>query len=235
MNYGVPEEYAFHVDNAFEKIKAALIYFYENYLSYIEAGKEDEFKPSDYYTPVLLVGPPGIGKSAMVFQVAYDISQELGLPFYKTKGGKEVVHALNVIDLRISQILPEDFKGLPKFSKMNEEEVVKWVLPEFLPRKGLGILFLDEINLGSPSIQKAAYSLICERRLGGTMYEPTKLGIFKRVKGTGYELPKGWVIIAAMNPESQAEIAYPLPKPLKNRFVYMYVIPPKVEKIIKGE
>ncbi len=170
-----------------------------------------------------------VHNSSLVFETAKELTIELGLPYYEEKGG--FISPIKVIDLRLSQILPEDLKGLPKFSKMNEEEIVRWVLPEFLPRKGMGILFLDELNLAPPAVQKAAYSLICERRLGGTLYTEEKKNekiIFKPERGRGYVLPKGWVIIAAQNPEEQAQIASPIPPPLVNRFRILWVIPPRL-------
>ena len=227
VDYGVPEQYAFHVEDAFRLIKENLLEYWQIYIKYARDNKLDQFVPQKYYTPVLLIGPPGIGKSSLVFEMAKEITIELGLPYYEDED--EFISPINVIDLRLSQILPEDLKGLPKFSK--EEDIVKWVLPEFLPRKGMGILFLDELNLAPPAVQKAAYSLILERRLGGTMYEGSKENskiIFKPKKETGYVLPKGWVVIAAQNPEEQAQVATPLPPPLINRFRILWVITPRL-------
>jgi len=227
VDYGVPENYAFHVEEAFKLIKENLIEYWQAYIKYAEENKLDYFVPQKYYTPILLIGPPGVGKSSLVFEMAKEITEELGLPHYK--GKDDFITPINIIDLRLSQILPEDLKGLPKFA--SAEDKVKWILPEFLPRKGMGILFLDELNLAPPAVQKAAYSLILERRLGGTMYEGSKENskiIFKPKKETGYVLPKGWVVIAAQNPEEQAQVASPLPPPLINRFRILWVIPPKL-------
>ncbi|KAA3626874.1 MAG: AAA family ATPase [Proteobacteria bacterium] len=100
-----------------------------------------------HHTPVMLWGPPGIGKSDMVRQVAER-------------------HGVPVIDLRLSQLEPSDLRGIP----FRVEERVEWAIPALLPdsaRQGArGILFLDEVNAAPPSVSAAAYQLILDRRLG---------------------------------------------------------------------
>lgn len=100
-----------------------------------------------YHTPVMLWGPPGVGKSQMVVQVARR-------------------HGVPVIDVRLSQMEPSDLRGIP-FRVSNH---VEWAVPAMLPnteRHGhRGILFLDEITSAPPSVSAAAYQLILDRRLG---------------------------------------------------------------------
>jgi hypothetical protein len=99
------------------------------------------------HTPVMLWGPPGVGKSQMVALVA----QQHGMP---------------VIDIRLSQMEPSDLRGIP----FRIEDRVEWAVPSMLPdaeRHGIqGILFLDEITSVPPSVSAAAYQLILDRRLG---------------------------------------------------------------------
>ncbi len=139
--------------------------------------------------PLYLWGPPGIGKSSLVKEVA----QEEGL---------------EVIDLRLTQIDPTDLRGLPKI----ESNEVRWIPPSFLPKEGNGLLFLDELNLAVPAIQHAAYQLIQDRKIGD------------------YQLPEGWVCIAAGNRTSDRANVRPLPAPLANRFIHVEVRPPTVEE-----
>ncbi|HIE54418.1 MAG TPA: AAA family ATPase [Chromatiaceae bacterium] len=100
-----------------------------------------------HHTPVMLWGPPGVGKSQMVAQVAEK-------------------HGVPVIDIRLSQMEPSDLRGIP----FRKEETVEWAVPALLPnaqRHGpQGILFLDEITSAPPSVSAAAYQLILDRKLG---------------------------------------------------------------------
>ena len=108
-----------------------------------------EFESTDrgHHTPVMLWGPPGVGKSQMVAQVAQD-------------------HGVAVIDIRLSQMEPSDLRGIP----FRVGDHVEWAVPTMLPnaeRHGeRGILFLDEITSVPPSVSAAAYQLILDRRLG---------------------------------------------------------------------
>lgn len=99
------------------------------------------------HTPVMLWGPPGVGKSQIVAQV-----------------GER--HAAPVIDVRLSQMEPSDLRGIP----FRVGEHVEWAIPAMLPdldRHGeFGVLFLDEITSAPPSVSAAAYQLILDRRLG---------------------------------------------------------------------
>jgi hypothetical protein len=109
--------------------------------------REFQAASNDQHTPVMLWGPPGVGKSQMVAQVA----------------GR---HGMPVIDIRLSQMEPSDLRGIP----FRVDDRVEWAVPAMLPdreRHGeQGILFLDEITSVPPSVSAAAYQLILDRRLG---------------------------------------------------------------------
>lgn len=95
--------------------------------------------------PTFLWGPPGIGKSSIVRQIADE-------------------HAIGFIDLRLSLMDPTDLKGIPFYDKHDHQAV--WAAPSFLPKEGRGILFLDELNSAPPAVQASAYQLILDRRVG---------------------------------------------------------------------
>lgn len=95
--------------------------------------------------PLFLWGPPGIGKSSIVAQIA----AERGIGF---------------IDLRLSLLDPTDLRGIPFFNAATEEAV--WASASFLPQAGEGILFLDELNTAAPMVQASAYQLILDRKIG---------------------------------------------------------------------
>ena len=101
--------------------------------------------------PVFLWGPPGIGKS----EVVADIAQEIGG---------------HVIDLRMAQMEPTDIRGIPFFNK--DINKMDWAPPVDLPDEELAsqyptvVLFLDEMNSAPPAVQAAGYQLILNRRVG---------------------------------------------------------------------
>lgn len=117
--------------------------------SHLIAVIEKEFQSTTagHHTPVMLWGPPGVGKSQIVAQVAQK-------------------HSVPVIDIRLSQMEPSDLRGIP----FRVDEEVEWAVPSMLPsekRHGKsGFLFLDEITSAPPTVSAAAYQLILDRRLG---------------------------------------------------------------------
>ncbi len=97
--------------------------------------------------PVFLWGPPGVGKSRVVAQVA----EERGL-------------ALR--DIRAVLLDPVDLRGLPRITGGG---VAEWCPPAFLPGDSdpaEGIVFLDELNAAPPLVQAACYQLVLDRRIG---------------------------------------------------------------------
>ena len=94
--------------------------------------------------PVFIWGGPGIGKSALVRQVA----AQAGLPLR---------------DIRALLLDPVDLRGLPF---LGSDGRAKWAAPECLPQDGCGILFLDELNAAPAMVQAACYQLVLDRKLG---------------------------------------------------------------------
>ena len=93
--------------------------------------------------PVFIWGAPGIGKSAIVEQFAYDVG-------------------LECVSLLGSQLAPEDIIGVPQI--VDGRSV--FCPPRIIAREEPYCLFLDELNACSQEVQKAFYSLILERRIG---------------------------------------------------------------------
>lgn len=97
--------------------------------------------------PVFMWGPPGIGKSDIVRQIA----EEQGR---------------NVIDVRLPLWEPTDIKGIPYYN--SNDNTMTWAPPTELPSdpECTDVLFLDELNAAPPAVQAAAYQLILNRRVG---------------------------------------------------------------------
>jgi len=97
--------------------------------------------------PTFLWGPPGIGKSSIVKQIASEADVEY-------------------IDLRLSLLDPTDLRGIPFFDSKNDKAI--WAPASFLPedKDSKGILFLDELNTAAPMVQASAYQLILDRKVG---------------------------------------------------------------------
>jgi MoxR-like ATPase len=94
-------------------------------------------------------------------------------------------------------------RGLP----VAEDGISKWYPPEFLPRKGNGILFLDELNMAPPAMQGVAQQLILDRRVGS------------------YAVPDGWFVWAAGNRKEDRAAVFDMPTPLANRFLHLQTEP----------
>ena len=126
--------------------------------------------------PVFLMGPPGIGKTAIMEQIASELGvglvsysmthhtrqSALGLPFIEKKiyGGKEY----SVSEYTMSEIIASVYE-------MMEETGIKE-----------GILFLDEINCVSETLAPA-------------MLQFLQYKIFGR-----HRVPEGWIVVTAGNP-----------------------------------
>jgi hypothetical protein len=131
--------------------------------------------------PTFLWGGPGIGKSAVVRQLA----DEMRVPLQ---------------DVRALLLDPVDLRGLPFLGPDGRS---KWAIPEFLPKDGAGILFLDELNAAPAMVQASCYQLVLDRKLGE------------------YTLPSDWAIVAAGNRDSDRAVTTRMPTPLRNRFVHL--------------
>jgi hypothetical protein len=128
--------------------------------------------------PVFLWGPPGIGKSELVAEIAAEL------------GG-------HMIDLRLGQMEPTDIRGIPFYNKdsgkMDWAEPVDLPTKEFASQYPIVVLFLDEMNSAAPSVQAAAYQLILNRR-SGKYFLPDNVvmvaaGNRESDKGVTYRMP----------------------------------------------
>lgn len=103
-----------------------------------EDGKLDEPIP-----PVFLQGPPGVGKS----DVVRDLAAEMKIGF---------------VDTRAAQMDPTDARGIPAVINGKAEFLQS---AEF-PTEGRGIWILDELSSAPPLVQAAFYQLVLDGKLG---------------------------------------------------------------------
>ena len=145
--------------------------------AYLSKNEYGEYEiPLERQRPVFLMGPPGIGKTAIMAQIAQELGvslvsysmthhtrqSALGLPFIvkKTYGGKEY----DVSEYTMSEIIGAVYDCM-------EETGIRE-----------GILFLDEINCVSETLTPA-------------MLQFLQYKIFGR-----HRVPNGWVVVTAGNP-----------------------------------
>lgn len=153
--------------------------------------------------PLFVWGPPGIGKSDIVAEVARSQNRPL-------------------IDIRLPLMEPTDMRGIPYLAEVKvydaqgnlvrdesnvplTEKVFRWSTPSDLPTdpNSRALVFFDEMSAAPPSVQAATYQIILNRRIGT------------------YNLPEDVVIIAAGNRVKDKGVAYNMPMPLANRFSHV--------------
>jgi len=176
-------------------------------------------------TPIMLWGPPGIGKSSLIHQISEEINRE-------------------VLDLRLAQLEPTDLRGVPMPN--SETGRANWYLPSFWPDRaeeettreieveeeikdgkktetvlvkktipvkagccpnGPGVVFLDEIEKAPVSVKNASLQLVLDRAIGT------------------YKLPDDWAIVCAGNREEDGCFSAPLGAALSNRMIHLDIEP----------
>lgn len=159
-----------NIKQAKEQIKNAMIAYFEK----DEFG--EHYIPEEEQRPVFLIGPPGIGKTAIMQQIAQELGvglvsysmthhtrqSALGLPYIekKTYNNKEY----SVSEYTMSEIIASVYE-------LMEDTGVKE-----------GILFIDEINCVSET-------------LAPSMLQFLQYKIFGK-----HKVPNGWIVVTAGNP-----------------------------------
>lgn len=134
----------------------------------------------------LFVGPPGIGKSAIIQQ------------WVKEK-------QLQLVDVRGAYLEAPDVVGKPKETVKDGREVLSYILPEFWPTSGKGLLLLDEINRSPNSVMNAYMQLLTDYKVHS------------------YSFPNEWLIAAAINPEDEFHDVNHMDSALLNRFSVFHI------------
>lgn len=126
--------------------------------------------------PIIMMGPPGVGKTAVARQVA----DELGVNFVSYS----ITHHTRQSALGLPFITTREYDGTARsVSEYTMSEIVAAVF-EVRERSGVaeGILLLDEMNCVSETLAPAMLQFLQYKTLGM------------------HSLPEGWVIVTAGNP-----------------------------------
>ena len=132
--------------------------------------------PIERQRPTFMMGPPGIGKTAIMEQVAAELG--VGLVSYS------MTHHTRQCALGLPFIEKKIFGGVEyRVSEYTMSEIIASVY-DMIERTGLteGILFLDEINCVSETLAPA-------------MLQFLQYKIFGR-----HRVPDGWIVVTAGNP-----------------------------------
>jgi len=136
----------------------------------------------------------------------------------KSQAVKQYADALGIgfVDLRLGTQDVGDLLGLADFERDEKGNLVatKFMRPDWFPTDpdSKGIIFLDEINRAKRDVLQAVFQLCLDKRLHR------------------YALPKGWHVIAAMNPNTEDYIVTDLSdKAFLDRFCHVKLAPSKQE------
>ena len=145
--------------------------------AYLKKDALGEYRiPAVRQRPILLMGPPGIGKTQIMEQIAREC--KIGLVSYT------ITHHTRQSAVGLPFIKEEEFEG-------NTYSVTEYTMSEIIAsvyrkmrESGLkeGILFLDEINCVSETLA------------------PTMLQFLQCKRFGNQAVPEGWIIVAAGNP-----------------------------------
>lgn len=159
-----------NIKEAKEQIKNAMTAYF----------KKDEFGnyrlPIEKQRPVFLMGPPGVGKTAVMEQIAAEMG--VGLLSYS------MTHHTRQSALGLPFIVHKNYGGMEcDVSEYTMSEIISSVY-DLMETTGIkeGILFLDEINCVSET-------------LSPIMLQFLQYKIFGR-----HRVPDGWIVVTAGNP-----------------------------------
>ena len=159
-----------NIQKAKEQIKNAM----QAYFTQDEYGRF--LIPIEKQRPIILMGPPGIGKTAIMEQIAQELG--VGLVSYS------MTHHTRQSALGLPFIVKKNYGGTEySVSEYTMSEIIASVY-DMIESTGLknGILFLDEINCVSET-------------LAPSMLQFLQYKIFGR-----HRVPDGWIVVTAGNP-----------------------------------
>ena len=132
--------------------------------------------PAMHQRPVFLLGAPGLGKTAIMQQIADEL--DIGLVSYS------MTHHTRQSALGLPVIVEKEFDGQTyTVSEYTMSEIIASIY-ECMRKTGKreGILFLDEINCVSETLSPSMLLFLQYKVFGG------------------HQIPEGWVVVTAGNP-----------------------------------
>lgn len=174
--------------------------------------------------PLMVYGPPGIGKSQIPREFFAGVVEEYNKKdniiskrkyvewSHLTKDEKDEAiqnpeKYFILADLRISGMDATDLRGLPKLDgEFVSSTPYSWV-NYFTGKNAMGCIFFDEINLAPPLIAAQAYEIILDRTIADR------------------RLADDVLVIGAGNRANDSAFTYPMPAPLKDRFAEIEMAP----------
>ncbi len=146
--------------------------------AYLSKDKETGLPiiPQMKQRPVFLIGAPGIGKTAIMIQIAHELG--IGLVSYS------MTHHTRQSALGLPFIVHKEFEGEEyDVSEYTMSEIVASIY-DYMEESGLrsGILFLDEINCVSETLYPSLLQFLQFKTFGR------------------HKVPENWIIVCAGNP-----------------------------------
>ena len=151
--------------------------------------------------PIILLGPPGVGKTAVVEQIADD----LGVNFVSYS----ITHHTRQSAIGLPFIAQEEFDGVDyHVSEYTMSEIIAAV-HHARKKSGVaeGILFLDEVNCVSETLAPAMLQFLQYKVFGM------------------HQLPEGWVVVCAGNPPEYNRAAREFDPAMLDRLMKIEVEP----------